>query len=228
MRNLYEQIISAGTQQSNSNVWNKKIRLLNIYCLGWGHIVVIFYGLDVISNLVLENIHHSTITFNFFDPQAFFAHLTIVSTLSVIFVLNKNHHFKWARFLFMSLFILINVYASLIISPGSFIEYYFILLPPFAITLYFKKITSYIVLVISFLLFLTPYYFYVVYPAEYVDRLLPFETICIFLVIVLIVNYFKSNNLKNENLLSLERDKVMSDKELLEKQKAELRELSEF
>jgi signal transduction histidine kinase/DNA-binding NarL/FixJ family response regulator len=128
----------------------------------------------------------------------------------------------------MALFLLINSYASLVVSPGSYLEYYFLLAPPIAITLYIKKYTSYLVLAVSFLLFLTPYYFYVVYPEEYVDRLIPFETICIFLVIVLIVNYFKQNNLNSENLLSLERDKVLSDKILLEKQKAELRELSEF
>jgi signal transduction histidine kinase/CheY-like chemotaxis protein/AraC-like DNA-binding protein len=221
-------MISAGTLDTSSNVWNKKIRLLNIYCLAWGHIVLVFYGLDIISNLIIENINQSTITFNFFDPKAFFAHLTIVTWLSVIFLLNKKHYFKWARFLFMTLFLLINVFASLIISPGSYLEYYFLLASPIAITLYLEKSTSYIVLVISFLLFLTPYYFYVVYPADYVDRLLPFEVICIFLVVVLIVNYFKQNNLKSENLLSLERDKVLSDKVLLEKQKAELRELGEF
>lgn len=221
-------MISAGTLNTSSNVWNKKIRLLNIYCLAWGHIVLVFYGLDIISNLIIENINQSTITFNFFDPKAFFAHLTIVTSLSVIFLLNKKYHFKWARFLFMTLFLLINVFATLIISPGSYLEYYFLLASPIAITLYLEKSTSYIVLVISFLLFLTPYYFYVVYPAGYVDRLLPFEVICIFLVVVLIVNYFKQNNLNSENLLSLERDKVLSDKVLLEKQKAELRELGEF
>ena len=182
MRELYKQIINAGTQNSYSNIWNKKIRLLNIYCLAWGHIVLIFYGLDVISNLIVENLNQSSISFNSIDPKAFFAHLTIISSLSLIFFLNKNFQFKWARFLFMTLFLLINCYATLIVSPGSYLEYYFLLASPITITLYFKKITSYIVLVISFLLFVTPYYFYVVYPADYVERLLPFETICIFLV----------------------------------------------
>ncbi|MFD1552595.1 hypothetical protein DNU06_15505 [Putridiphycobacter roseus] len=228
MKNLYQQIISAGTQTSNSNVWNKKIRLLNIYCLTWGHLVLVFYGLDVISHLIIENINHDTITFDFFDAKAFFAHLTIVTSLFSIFFLNKNHHFKWARFLFMILFIIINCFAAIVISPGHFIEYTFLLASPIAITLYVKKITSYLVLAISFLLFLTPYYFYVVYPAEIVDRLMPFESIIVFLTPVLILNYFKSNNLINEELLALERDKVQSDKELLEKQKAELKELSEF
>jgi signal transduction histidine kinase/DNA-binding NarL/FixJ family response regulator len=228
MRDLYEQIISAGTQKSYTNVWNKKIRLLNIYCLAWSNIVLVFYGMDVIANLVLENISQNTITFNSINPNAFIAHLTILTSLSVIFYLNKKHHFKWARLLFMSLFLLINAYATLIISPGSYLEYYFVLGSPIAITLYNKKSISYIVLTISFLMFLTPYYFHVVYPVDYVDRLLPFETVTIFFILVLILNYFKQNNLHNENLLSLERDKVLSDKILLEKQKAELRELSEF
>ena len=83
-------------------------------------------------------------------------------------------------------------------------------------------------LAISFLLFLTPYYFYVVYPPDYVDRLLVLETLCVFIVIHLLVNYFKESNAKNEKLLELERDKVLSDKMILEGQEAELRELIEF
>ena len=83
-------------------------------------------------------------------------------------------------------------------------------------------------LVIGFLLFLTPYYFYPVYPPDFVERLLILETVCIFLVLYLLVNYFKKNNTKFEKLLALERDKVLSDKIILERQEAELRELSEF
>ncbi|MCI2228519.1 hypothetical protein MC378_05020 [Polaribacter sp. MSW13] len=128
----------------------------------------------------------------------------------------------------MGLFILVNSYATLIISPGQYIEYYFVLLSPLAITLFEKKSSAYLALVISFLLFLTPYYFYVVYPVNVVDRLIVLETACVFLVIHLLVNYFKSNNLQFEKLLALERDKVLSDKIILERQKPELRELNEF
>jgi len=128
----------------------------------------------------------------------------------------------------LSVFVIANSYASLFFSPGNYFEYYFLLLSPITITLYTKKISSHIALAVGFLCFLAPYYIYVVYPPEYINRLIVLETFCIFLVIHLLVNYFKTNNLKYEALLTLERDKVLSDKTILEGQEAELRKLSEF
>lgn len=228
MRKKYESIIALGTKNSFSNNLNKKIRLLNTYCLLWGHVVLLFLSLELLIGLVLEVINQKTITFDFINVKSFIAHFFILSSITSIVFLNKYLYFKWGRFIFISTIIIVNIFASLIISPGSYIEYYFLLISPIAITLYEKKSTSYLFLAIGFLCFLTPYYIYVVYPLEYVKRLIILETACIFLVIHLLVNYFKANNLKYEKLLSLERDKVFSDKIILEKQEAELRELNEF
>ncbi|WP_397363602.1 response regulator [Olleya sp. R77988] len=228
MKKKYESIISLGTKNSYPNSQNKKIRLLNTYCLIWGQIVLFFYSLEMIVGLVTETIKQRTITFDFFNLNPFFTYVFIISSLISILFLNKYFHFKWARFMFISTLIIVNIYASLITTPGCYIEYYFVLISPIAITLFEKKITSYFFLAISFLCFLTPYYFYVVYPPDYIDRLIILETACVFLVIHLLLNYFKANNLKFETLLELERDKVLSDKMILEKQESELRELSEF
>ena len=228
MRKKYESIIALGTKNSFSNNLNKKIRLLNTYCIIWSHIVLFFYSLELIIGLVIETINQTTITFSFFNLHSFFTYFFILSSVITTLFLNKSFHFKWGRFVFISTVIIVNVYASLITTPGNYIEYYFILISPIAITLYEKKSTSYLFLAISFLCFLSPYYIYVVYPQAYIDRLIVLETACIFLVIHLLVNYFKANNLQFESLLALERDKVLSDKIILEKQEAELRELSEF
>jgi len=228
MKKKYESIIAQGTKNSYPNKLNKKIRLLNTFCLVWIHIILFFYSTEVIVGYVLEIINQNKITFDFFDPRAFCTHLSIVITLITLLFLNKYNHFKWARFLFICTFAIVNTYASLIISPGSYLEYYFLLMPPIAITLYEKKTVSYIVLVISFLLFLTPYYFYVVYPTIFINKLIILETFCVFLITHLIVNYFKNSNVNSEKLLELERDKVLSDKIILEKQEKELRKLNEF
>ena len=228
MKKKYESIISLGTQLSNSNSLNKRIRLLNTFCLIWVHIIVFFYSLEIIIGLVLESINQSDITFGFFNFKAFLSYLSTLSSLIITVLINKHYHFKWARLLLISTVIISNTYASLIISPGNYLEYYFLLLSPVSLILYTKARSSYFVLAIGFLLFLTPYYFYVVYPADYVNRLLILETLCIFIVIHLLVNYYKQSNIKGEKLLALERDKVLSDKMILEVQEAELRELNEF
>ena len=228
MKEKYESLLNLGIQKRHTNSLNKRIRLLNTFCVIWGIVVLIFVSLELIVSIVLEVINHKTITFAFIDIRFFFTHFFILISLILILFLNKNLHFKWGRFYFLSVFVIANSYASLIISPGHYVEYYFVLLSPIVSTLYTKKSSSYLALIIGFLIFLTPYYIYVVYPTEYVDRLIILESACIFLVVHLLVNYFKSNNLVYEKLLALERDKVLSDKFILEKQEAELRELSEF
>ena len=228
MKKNYEKILNLGIKKSYSNSLNKRIRLLNTFSLIWGHLILFFYSIEMIVGLILETINQNTITFNFFDSKSFFTYLFTISALLFTLYLNKNFQFKWARILFISILFISNSYASLVISPGNYLEYYFLIIPPIAITLFTKKSTSYLVLVMSFLFFLTPYYFYVVYPTDYIDRLLVLEIFCVFLVVHLLVNYFKESNVKSEELLALERDKVLSDKIILEKQEAELRELSAF
>lgn len=228
MRKKYETIISLGTQEGNSNNLNKRIRLLNTYCLIWSHLVLFFYALEMSIGLLVEYFTNSRITFSFFNFKAFLTILFVVISLITTLFLNKKHYFKWASVLFLSVFMLSNTYVALFVNPGNYLEYYLLLGAPIALTLYTKKSTSLLILLISFLLFLTPYYFYVVYPIDYVERLLVLEALCVFLVVFLLVNYFKKSNTKNESLLALERDKVLSDKMILEKQEAELRELNEF
>ena len=228
MRKKYETIINLGTQKKYTNSLNKRIRLLNTFCLVWIHLILFFFPLEMIVGLVQESANGGVITFNFFDYKSFLTLLFIVVSLIIILFINKNHHFKWARMLFISVFIIINSYGSLFVSPGNYLEYYLLLASPISLVLYTKERWSYLILGVSFLLFLTPYYFYVVYPADYVDRLLVLEIFCVFLVIHLLVNYFKVSNMKSEKLLELERDKVLSDKMILEGQEAELRELNEF
>lgn len=228
MKKKYETIISLGTQEGNSNGLNKRIRLLNTFCIIWGQLVVFFYFLEMTIGLITEAINQHTITFDFFYLNSFITYFFIICLLILTLFLNTYFYFKWARLLFISTVIITNIYASLVLTPGCYIEYYFVLISPIAITLFEKKITSYLFLVVSFLLFLTPYYFYVVYPSDYVDRLIILEALCVFLVVHLLVNYFKQSNVISEKLLAFERDKVLSDKMILERQEAELRELNEF
>ncbi|WP_179338766.1 response regulator [Winogradskyella ludwigii] len=228
MKKKYESVISLGTQARYSISLNKRIRLLNTFCLIWIHLILFFYSIEMIVGLLLEVIKERVIRFSFFDATSFFTLFFILNALLIILFINKHHHFKWARLLFISVFMISNTLESLVMTPGHYLEYYLLLSSPIALTLFTKKSSSYIVLAVSFLLFLAPYYFYVVYPIAYVDRLLVLETLCVFLVIHLLVSYFKESNLKSEKLLALERDKVLSDKMILEEQEAELRELNAF
>ena len=51
---------------------------------------------------------------------------------------------------------------------------------------------------------------------------------CLFVSLFLLMNSFKKLNLQNENLLKIERDKVIEDKNIIAQKESELRELNEF
>lgn len=97
MKKKYESIIALGTKDSFSNSLNKRIRLLNTYCLVWGHVILLFLSLDVIVGLVLETISQNTITLDFFDFNMFLTHLYILILLILILFLNKRFLFKPGR-----------------------------------------------------------------------------------------------------------------------------------
>ena len=136
MKKVYESIIATGTKNNFSNNLNKKIRLLNIYSLVWSHIVLVFLSLEMFINLIGEVYNKKNISFDFFDLKYFLIHIFIVILLVGVLFINKYLNFKWGRILFLSTFGFANIYAALFISPGSFIEYYFLLMSPIAITLF--------------------------------------------------------------------------------------------
>ena len=77
MRKKYESIIALGTKNSFSNNLNKKIRLLNTYCIIWSHIVLFFYSLELIIGLLIEAINQPKITFTFLRSLLYFVSISV-------------------------------------------------------------------------------------------------------------------------------------------------------
>jgi len=130
MKKNYDTIISLGTQEGHSNRLNKKIRLLNTFCLIWGHLVLFFYSLEMITGLITEAISQHKITFDFFYLDSFITYFFIIGSIILTLFLNTHFYFKWARSLFISTVIISNIYASLVLTPGCYIEYYFYVVYP--------------------------------------------------------------------------------------------------
>ncbi len=147
--------------------------------------------------------------------------------IAIIHYLNKSKKATLAAFsmlLFMAAyFFIVTTYTA----PQKFMEFFYILLPIIGLVFFDKYVYSWLLLGICILMFNYTFIFLDFYQYEGV-LFLPPLMIWLFIINFLIVLYFKKLNHNNEKLLELERDKVLSDKIILEKQEAKLRELSEF
>lgn len=224
-KKLYSVWISYGLSSKFENEKNKRIKILNGYTIIWLHLILFFfiatlvtYGFSLFSNTF-------KVAIEFVDVIA--QGVTALFLILVLY-LNKNYHFNIARALFLSL-AFVNVFTyAVFIFPGNFTEYYFLIHGGLSLSLFKRNIYPFILMVISFLLFLMPYYFFDTYPDDYIERLLMSPALRLFISLYLLFNYFKRLNHRNEKLLSLEKDKVLSDKIILQKQESELRKLNDF
>jgi len=199
IKTTYTQIINSGVDKTFSNTKNKRIKLLNTYVLIWMHFTLLFPLLDVIIE------HYISVA------SASSQLITFLSMLTVV-LLNKNKMFNWARLLFM-ITAFANFFSfSVIVLPGCFMEYYYIIIPGFALSLFTKNIIPWISLFVSFVLYLTPYYFIKVYPQDIANRIEVPAMLGVFLSIFFLVKYFKKINLGNESKLEMAYEKLKETK----------------
>lgn len=186
---MYKKVIKQGVCATYSDTQNKRIELLNTYALIWIYFTILFPIADYICGI--------------FILKTTLAHLYTFLGLVLVIVLNKFHYFSYARPLWL-LIAFVNFSAfSLYVLPGMYMEYYFIILSGISLSLYDKKTIPILCTALSFIGYLTPYFFIKVYPQEYVDRIEIPAMLGLFLAIYFLVSYFKKLNMANEEKLSL-------------------------
>ena len=198
-----EKIFSLGTDESNSIKLNKKIRLLNKFCLFWFLAIPIWM----------------TEAFLFSKYISILIHFFTIITLCIILYFNRKKKIEISTVLFFMFTYFILIYFSYFGSNlGA--EFGFILLTPLALVFYDDKRIILSVLVISFLTFWLPHYFFSNgIPPSYVtiipNQIIykdPLTKFIIFIFISLIVAYFKKLNHENEILL-VERNDILSEQQ---------------
>lgn len=224
----FDKYISMGTANNPDSTEVKRIKILNIYCLVWMSIIFGLILMNLYKNVMPTYFKKGVFTFDYFRWDIFLGHFTSELLVLLVFFLNSKKLFNVARILYVIIVLSHFLSFSLFINPGRFVEYYFAFFAGLMLPIFKKNTLPFLFMVLSFFCFLSPYYFYVVYPQDIIDRLLIIPTFCLFLCIYLIVTYFKKLNLQNEALLKLERDKVIEDKNIIAKKESELRELNEF
>ncbi|MGY5351466.1 sensor histidine kinase [Wenyingzhuangia sp. IMCC45533] len=201
MRKLYNLIINQGVKSTYSTTQNKRIALVNTYALIWMHFTLLFPLADFLSREIDAVVIISTVA------QA----LTFLSMILVV-VLNRYSFNQSAIFLWIFTAFLNFFSFSIYILPGTYMEYYYIIIPGIALSLYKKNIIPWFTLIVAFVLYLAPYYIIVVYPQDYIDRVEVPAMLGVFLSLFFLVNYFKKTNLANEYKLELAYDKLEETK----------------
>ncbi|MEO8234576.1 MAG: response regulator [Flavobacterium sp.] len=212
VKSRYESLVSLGIRnsiQSNSEI--KRIKLFNTFCYCWYTTAVI---------LLLNYLTKTPILY--LNVVVHFVQLVIIILSQY---LHSKGKYEIGRFMFAFMLIVNSFVFGNFLKKGQLLEFYLILAPAVSLVLTDNKKINYSIFTVAFLCFAFPNYFFRHYPG--INFFGPALT-CLFFLYYILVNYFKKENNQIENLLEVERDKVVADKVILEEQKNKLDKLNEF
>ncbi|MEP2023324.1 MAG: response regulator [Reichenbachiella sp.] len=192
----------------------KRVQLLNIICANWCLIIILFITLDFFIHSKEELI------------KVVASHLMQFSVLSFILFLQSKKKYKKARGLFILTFFMQCLLLCIYLAPGKYMEFWYLVLPLFALLFLQQPKYHYLALSIALVGFNSPLFL----PDLYTTSNYPNTAIIsvLFIVVFLIVNYFKRSNVAHETLLEQQKDLALADKVLIENQKTELEALHDF
>lgn len=189
-------LIGIGVFKNTLNLEIKRIKILN-YCCAFGLFTAFFFlGFDFFLNLL-----------DFKKVISFFVQIVV---FTLIFFLQYRKQYEAARLLFLGLIFESIFYNANFAFVGFYGEYNYLILPLLSLFFFDKKYIHYLVLVLAICLFYIPNYYYKIYPEEYFGYL---NVLFQFFGTFIIVNYFKSQNQKNEIALQKSYVKLEEAKE---------------
>ncbi|MEX6626054.1 response regulator [Tenacibaculum salmonis] len=208
---LYNKLVDIGVSKVTSVKEKKRVRVLNLATYISSIDALFFLFFDYFTNSLNKE---KIITLLF----------EITIYVSIIFFQKKGFS-KISRIIFTLSVFLVLFYHCNYAFIGFYGEYQYIVVPLFTLFFFDKKYIHYGSLLISIAAFYLPNMYWNLYPEQYFGYL---NALILFLGVFLIVNFFKRLNNKNEQLLEIEKNKVLEDKILLEKQQIALKELEQF
>ena len=211
--NIYQRLTNVGVEHHHEKSMIKKVKIVNMICLLWYHAHLLT---SVLAVAFREEYQVSLISYS-------------VGFLCIIGCqfLNKKGYFEWAAFTLLAYSSLHYFMITCYIAPGRYVEFFYLVIPSASLMFFRKSWPSIIILILVLVLFHVPFLYFDFYDKDGV-LFLPPLMIFLFLVILSIIFYFKRQNEKNEELLELEKQKAIQDKEIISTQNVELAELSDF
>ncbi|QOD61571.1 response regulator [Polaribacter haliotis] len=188
----YNNILEIGLDESLNRTEVKRVRLLNLFWSQWIIIQIVLITEDAFRN-----------------PEPFLPILihtiTLTGVISIYFF-QKNKRFNTARTLFFILMLYSNVAFANFIEPGKNIEYFYIIIPPFLLLFTNNSKLIYTTFIVCYLLFTVPKNLLNIYPENTQNSSV--LGLVLFVIIFLLVNYFKNTNVKSEIALEKQRNQL--------------------
>lgn len=210
---LLSQLIKIGLGPNLTKLNAKTIRLLNTICVTWYVVILLFLVTNFLFNQKYFLVTSST-------------HIAQFFVLIAIQFLQHKKKFKAAQLVFILSSIVYFFMLSTFLVKGQHIEFFYLLIPIFSLLLLDKNKYHYTFLGIAILCFSVVPEFFKVYPYARTASAISMPNL--FIMVFLMVKYFKDENTKNELILESERKQIEKDNIKIEQQASELRELNEF
>lgn len=181
----FDKILALGTDKNKNDL--KKIRLFNVFCLVWCLLAIL-----VIVESLIEN--------GFISKEVGIESVLMLVSISICryFFSKKRYIIAYTYYVFQ--IIALTFYFSNFLNEGEFLEYYYIFAPTICLIFIDNKRIIYTTLIVSYGCFIFPNFYFKHYP---LGTLTDLSVSFLYFSIFIMVNYFKSLNVKNEKALQL-------------------------
>lgn len=162
----------------------KRVTILNFCCIMVTFDIVFF---------TIKRLYEDTLDFEIFS-----SYLLYLSFFVIVYILQRQKQYLIARILFILSYSVAVFGLTHVLFVNENTEYNYLALPIFALFFFDKKWIHYMVLIFSIFLFFIPYYF--TYKRS-LENFVPEEKIFLFIILFLVVKFFKDLNKSNEEKL---------------------------
>ncbi|WP_299109315.1 histidine kinase [uncultured Tenacibaculum sp.] len=211
MKKSYTYLTNIGIYSNTPENEQKKIQLLNVFCLTWGISIICFVFLD------------------YFFARDFYQslkiHLSSFATLMLIYGLQKNKWYVIARVIFILALIIVTFIFSNYAEPLTLMENLYFMYPLVSLLFINKKWISISILIICWIFYFLPRWLITgEYPYHSVNTIV--LALMVFIGNFVILNYFRTLNLKKEALLLEKKEELeLAYVELEDRKQSELAHL---
>ncbi|CAL2093753.1 Histidine kinase [Tenacibaculum sp. 190524A05c] len=182
--------------ESLSGLESKRITILNFCCFLMTFDILFFTIKRAIENEL--------------NSQILFSYITYLMLFITVYFLQQKKYYVQARILFLMSFAFSVFMLTQVLFIHENTEYNYLGLPILALFFFDRKWVHYVTLLIAMFLFFIPYY---ITENRNLDNFIPAEKVFLFIILFLVVKFFKDVNESNEKKLKNAYEELEENKQ---------------
>ncbi len=211
MKQLFNKLLLLGVLKDTPSQEIKTIKLLNLGCIIWFLLNIIFITSNAIRGVQYKG-----------------EYLTLVLSNIILIIILFLQYYNWqntARIVIITMALMSFSLHCIYTVVSSFLEFYFLLIPIFVLIYFNNRWLSVISLLVAYSCFTFILVNYNNYPNTNIEHLANFG---LFFAIYITFAYFKSLNLRSEKSLEHKHHEAVKANAKIEEQRKDLEELNKF